>query len=203
MPRIRAENIAAHKELTRRQILDVAVDLFVADGYAETALADIAADVGVGRTTLYEYFRDKEEILMALVEETFPELIDGIIGAIPDGTSHRERLGELVVASLLFVSDPSNVGTMVMRELPRLSEAAQARVRSSHQRLEREIVAECAAGVAAGEFRDMDPRWVGRIAGEMAMSAARTLLRDADPKQRVHEVADSLLAMLFDGLAAS
>ena len=201
MPRIRAESIAAHKEQTRRQILDAAGELFVEFGYSDTALADIAADVGVGRTTLYEYFPDKEEILLALVEDTIPGFIDRIITGLPAGTTHRERLGELLVASLLFVSDESNVGTMVMREVPKLSPEAQARVRSSHQRLEAEIVAECAAGVEAGEFRDLDPEWAGRIAGEMVMSAARTLLRDSDPKQRVHEVAESLLSMLFDGLA--
>ena len=202
MPRIRADSIAAHKEQTRSQILEVAERLFVEDGYSETALADIAAEVGVGRTTLYEYFPDKEEILLALVEETIPRLIDGIISGLPEGTTHRERLGELLVASLLFVSDQSNLGTMVMRELPRLSEEAQARVRASHRQLEREILAACAAGVEAGEFRTVDPEWAGRIAGEMVMSAARTLLRDADPKQRVHDVAESLLSMLFDGLVS-
>ena len=70
MPRIRAENIAEHKALTRSQILNVAQELFSEWGYEDTSFGDISASVGIGRTTLYEYFTDKDDLLASLVEET-------------------------------------------------------------------------------------------------------------------------------------
>ncbi len=202
MPRIRAESIAAHKVLTRREILETAADLFVRQGYEETGLGEIAAIIGIGRTTLYEYFSDKEEILVCLVEESIPSVVDEMIGRIPDGLTGRERLGELLLASLEFVSDDRNLGTLIMREVPKLSAEAQDRVRAAHARLETEIIDVCTAAVASGEFRSLDPVVAGRIASAMVMCAARTLLRDDDPKQRMHEIADSLLSVLFDGLVA-
>ncbi len=202
MPRIRAESIAAHKELTRRQILDTAAELFVAHGYGDTGLGDIAAVIGIGRTTLYEYFRDKEEILVSLVEETIPELLDDMISAIPDDLNCQQRLGELLLASLRFVSDDRNLGTLIMREVPKLSPEAQRKVRRAHARIEDEIVDVCRRAIETGQFRDVDPEMAGQIASAMTMCAARTLLRDDEPKQRMHEMGDALLSVLLHGLSA-
>lgn len=201
MPRIRAENIEAHKRLTRTQILEAASDLFFTQGYTDTSLGDIAAEIGVGRTTVYEYFKDKEEILIQLVEDTIPALVAEMVEGLPRGLSCQERLSELIVRNLEFVADEHNVGTLIMREGPRLSGAAQRVIGRAHGRLEQEVDAICREAVASGEFRDIDPVWAGRIVNSMMMGASRTLLRDADAKQRIHEVAETLLPVLFNGLA--
>ncbi len=202
MPRIRAENIAAHKAATHAQILAAATDLFLSQGYAAISYGDIAAEIGVGRTTLYEYFPDKEAILVHLVENSIPPLVDEMIDGIPSGLGARERLGELILRNLEFVSDQNNLGTLIMREVPLLSPAAQDRVRLAHQRLEREVATVCEQAVASGEFRPLDPQLAGRIVSSTMFGALRVLLREDDPKQRLHEVADALLTVLFDGLAA-
>jgi AcrR family transcriptional regulator len=202
MPRIRAGSIAEHKQRTRDEILAAAAALFRAQGYADTALGDIAGYVGIGRTTLYEYFADKEDVLVTLVEETLPGVVDGMLADLPDGLTHRERLGELMVRGLEFVSTDDDLGSTLMRELPRLSGRAQARVRAAHSRLEDEVTGLCRDGIAAGEFSPLDPADAGRIVFTMMMSASGSLLRDADAKQRVHEVADTLVRFVFDGLAA-
>jgi AcrR family transcriptional regulator len=51
---------------TRERILDVALDLFVRKGYAETALREIATAVGVSKAALYYHFESKQDILLAL-----------------------------------------------------------------------------------------------------------------------------------------
>jgi AcrR family transcriptional regulator len=201
MPRIRAGSIAEHKRRMRDDILSAAAALYRARGYADISLGDIAGYVGVGRTTLYEYFSDKEDVLASLVEATLPEVIDGMLGDIPDGLTHRERLGELMVRALEFVSTDDDLGSTLMRELPRLSRRTQERVRAAHSRLEEEVTRLCSDGIAVGEFRPFDPVDVGRIVFTLVMGVSGSLLRDADAKQRVHEVADTLARFVFDGLA--
>ncbi len=51
---------------TRERILDVALDLFVRKGYAETSLREIAAELGVSKAALYYHFESKQAILLAL-----------------------------------------------------------------------------------------------------------------------------------------
>ncbi len=202
MPRIRAENIEAHKELTRRQILETASELFLAQGYSTTLLGDIAAAIGIGRTTLYDYFPDKESILVELVEESIPQLVADMIAAVPQTLSCRERLGELVHRNLAFIADETNLGTLIMREVPKLSPDAQKRVQAAHTQLEDEIGKICREGVASGEFRRVDPAWAGKLVSSTMMGAARVLLQEPDPKQLVHTVADEMIELLFAGLAA-
>lgn len=53
---------------TREEILDAARRMFLADGYAPTTMAAIAAEVGVSVDTLYKTFRNKTGLVGALFE---------------------------------------------------------------------------------------------------------------------------------------
>jgi len=202
MPRIRAATIEEHKRRTRAEILDAAAALFRTHGYADTGLGDISAFVGIGRTTLYEYFADKEDVLVNLVESRIPAVVAGLLSGVPDGVSTRERLAELIVRGLEFVSSDDDLGSTLMRELPRLSEPAQRRLRKAHKALEDEVIRLCKVGIAAGEFRPFDPVDAGRLVFTVMMAASQSLVRDADAKQKMHEAADTLVRFVFDGLAS-
>jgi AcrR family transcriptional regulator len=202
MPRIRAGSIAAHKEATRRQLLAAASDLFRAQGYGATHLADIAAHAGIGRTTVYEYFTDKEDVLVNLVEAEVPTVVAGMLSGLPDDLGDRERLAELIQRGLAFVSTDHALGSMVMRELPALSPEAAARIRAVHAPIEHEIVRLCRHGIASEEFRAFDPVDAARLVYGVMMAASQTLLRDSNAKQRMHEAADTLVRFVFDGLSA-
>lgn len=201
MPRIRAESIEQHKALTRREILEAATGLFRAQGYNDTSLGDIAAHVGIGRTTLYEYFSDKEDILVCLVEEELPGLMDEVLSGLPDDLSCRARLSELIVRGLEFVSDESNLGAMLMRELPSISRDAQAKVRRAHDGLAAAIEGVCREGIESGEFRDLDPDHASRLVYTLMMSASSSLLRSPEAKQELHDAAGTLVRLVFDGLS--
>ena len=51
---------------TRDRILDVALDLFIDQGYDGTSLRQIADRLGITKAALYDHFEAKEDILMAL-----------------------------------------------------------------------------------------------------------------------------------------
>lgn len=201
MPRIRASSIAEHKTLTRDDILEAAAALFRAQGYIDTSLGDIAGYVGIGRTTLYEYFADKEDVLASLVEARIPEVMDHIVDDLPSDATARERLGELLIRALDYISNDDDLGVLLMRATPRLGSEAQHRIRAAHGRLEQEITDLCARGAASGEFRPFDPADAGGLVFAVMWSASRALLRDIDAKQRRHEVAETLVRFIFDGLA--
>jgi AcrR family transcriptional regulator len=158
--------------------------------------------VGIGRTTLYEYFSDKEDVLVNLVESRIPAVVEGLLAGVPDELSTRERLAELIVRGLEFVSSDDDLGSTLMRELPRLSEPAQRRLRKAHKALEDEVIRLCKVGIASGEFGAFDAVDAGRLVFTVMMAASQSLLRDKDAKQRMHEAADTLVRFVFEGLAA-
>jgi AcrR family transcriptional regulator len=202
MPRIRAESIAEHKAMVQRQILDAAAALFRAQGYADTSLGDVAAYVGIGRTTLYEYFSDKEDLLASVVEDRIPALMDALISGIPTDITVTARLAELIVRGIEYVSSDEDLGSMLMRETPRVGREAQIRIRATHQVLLDEITALCAEGIASGEFKHYDPDVAGRLVFANLWSASQALIHDADAKQKRHEAAETLVRFVIGGLTA-
>ena len=53
----------------RAQILDVAKDVFAGRGYHDANVADICKAARIGRGTLYLYFQNKRDVLLALMED--------------------------------------------------------------------------------------------------------------------------------------
>ena len=73
-PKGRQARLLEARATTRRAILDAALDLFVADGYAQVSIRNIAAKVDYSPGAIYSYFASKDEIFYALAEEGFRDL---------------------------------------------------------------------------------------------------------------------------------
>ncbi len=180
----------------------VAMELFADFGYEDTSFGDISASVGIGRTTLYEYFTDKDDLLASLVEETLPSTIDDIVSRIPAGISPAKRLEFLTVLMVEFVAVDPTLGLLLHREVPKLSSSAQDRVAIAHKGLSTEFADAYRAGVAAGELKLLPPGLAGRFLSDMIMSAARALIDSKDPKAKLPEVTNAVVDLLFNGLKA-
>lgn len=71
------------REATRRAILDAALELFVAHGYPQVSLRNIAAKIDYSPGAIYSYFSSKDDIFLALAEEGF-RLLGAVHTARPD-----------------------------------------------------------------------------------------------------------------------
>jgi TetR/AcrR family transcriptional regulator, mexJK operon transcriptional repressor len=55
-------------EIRKSRILEVATELFIQYGFAETALVDVAKHAGVATRTIYQHFGDKADVFRAVIE---------------------------------------------------------------------------------------------------------------------------------------
>ncbi|NIM69645.1 MAG: TetR family transcriptional regulator, partial [Xanthomonadales bacterium] len=73
---------------TRQRLLDAARELFLAQGYAGTGIAQILRQAGARPGSLYHFFPTKEDLLLAVLleyrEMLRPELLDPIWRAVDD-----------------------------------------------------------------------------------------------------------------------
>jgi len=69
MPRVTGGSIDAHRRLTRQRIFEAFADLLERDGYDAITLAEVAATAGMSRTTMYNYFPDKDALVVAFAAE--------------------------------------------------------------------------------------------------------------------------------------
>jgi AcrR family transcriptional regulator len=200
MPRIRAGSIGEHKVFTRRQILEAAQALLAETGRADLNLGDVAAEAGIGRTTLYEYFRHRDDLIASLVEETLPGVIEELLTRVDPTSSPSQRLLDLSAEVVEFVVTDPVLGLILHREIPRLDPNAQDRIRLAHADLSVAVMASYQEAVKAGEFRAFPPDLAGRFIQDAMMSAARAVIAASDPAARLPEVTAALRVFLSHGL---
>jgi AcrR family transcriptional regulator len=93
----------------RALLLDAALDTFVAQGYAQSGLAEIAAGAGVSKTLLYHYFPDgRPELYREVVTRLTGPALDEVRDAARAPISAERRLARIIDAVLsLFEAHPA------------------------------------------------------------------------------------------------
>jgi AcrR family transcriptional regulator len=180
---------------TRDAMLDAAKDLIAEIGYVAMSHADITAAVGIGRTTFYEHFASKEELLVSLVRRDLPPVTADILMSVDTGLPPDERLRQLGRRMVEFVGT-DHIGLILHTEVPRLSPDAQRAIAEAHGGLAGEFAAIYRDGVAAGVFRPIPPRLAGRMMEQIIMTGGRVVMESPDPSGEVAEIAASTADIL-------
>jgi AcrR family transcriptional regulator len=81
----------AQKSLTRTRICDAARDLFNEYGFSTVTLEQIAQAAGTRRSTVYNHFRNKDDILVAIAEEYGDGMLK-LIAELPAPRPSREEI---------------------------------------------------------------------------------------------------------------
>lgn len=141
-----------------REIVDQAADLFDKHGYHSVTMQDVAEQVGLRKPTLYHYVPGKADLLF-LIHREFMDLViarsqsrDGI------QMTETQRLLEVMGDILeLMHSHRGHVRVFFehYRELPERYRAQIARQRDAYESMVADVIQ---AGIASGEFRQMDAR---------------------------------------------
>lgn len=59
----------------RKQIMDAALDLFASEGYSHCSISQLSSHAGISKGLMYNYFKSKEALLMAIIEEGINEIM--------------------------------------------------------------------------------------------------------------------------------
>jgi AcrR family transcriptional regulator len=90
----------------RDDIVRSALAMFARHGYAGASVRKIAAEAGVSRSLMYNWFPGKRELLRAIFERSMEQVERAVAAADGDGGT-ADRLGRLVSAALALVrADP-------------------------------------------------------------------------------------------------
>lgn len=200
-PREARNGTNPRKELVRDQLIDIAAELFDSKGYAQTSINDIARSIGLGRSAVYHYFRNKEEILAALVESEalapsnqLRDLID-----TPDLTP-TERLRKAIVDGISRrLSEGSRF--ILMARLEAQIPAALGPIYNKGRRDIYDFYVRCITdGIAAKEFRPVDPK----IAAFAVIGMANWTSRWYSPQgpRNPQEIAEMIADMALHALIA-
>jgi AcrR family transcriptional regulator len=80
------------KERVRENIIKSAINVFGKFGYKKATMDDIAFAVGKGKTGLYYYFKNKEDVFKAVIEKEANQLAFAISESVNKGGTPIEKL---------------------------------------------------------------------------------------------------------------
>jgi AcrR family transcriptional regulator len=198
------------KEARPGELLDAALDLFVAKGFAATRVEEVAAKAGVSKGTLFLYFKSKEELFEAVVRENIGNQINQGLAEIESfegTTTDMLRFAMFAWWERVGNTKASGISKLVMSEasnFPALANFYQDTVVKPGRQLIRTILQR---GVSRGEFRvlNMDYAVYSVIAPLMFLTmwkhsvGACTIEAPLDPENYINSQAD----IIVNGILAS
>lgn len=93
------------KKEKSKAISQAALKVFRQFGYHGTRMADIAQAAGIGKGTLYEYFKDKADILRFSFDQYFSIFTQGLFEALKDRRGPSEKLLSLIDFALRHAAE--------------------------------------------------------------------------------------------------
>lgn len=84
-------------ESIRDHILICAKGVFAKYGFRKTTLDDIASAAGKGKSSLYYYFKNKEEIFEEMIDREVESLKNGFISALDSAATPKEKLRKYIL----------------------------------------------------------------------------------------------------------
>ena len=143
----------------RREIDEVASELFHANGYAATSVRDIAKALDIQGASLYAHVASKEDVLWSIVDGAAAAFETKAEDAVADttGSDPVERLAALVEAHVDVVTADPERASVFVTEWRHLSAERRAAVATRRDTYEQRFRAVIEDGLAVGAFRPTDP----------------------------------------------
>lgn len=152
--RSKAQGKGANGNRGREQeIIDAAVDIFHAKGYAATSVDDVAAAVGILKGSLYYYMDSKEDLLRRIVEDVHEDVEEIIQAAVArTDLPPLERLAEYIRAQVDYNVRNIRRIRVYYHDYEQLGPDLLATVRKSRRTNEQLIVSVVKEAKDAGEI---------------------------------------------------
>ena len=183
------------KELNRRrhEIFDASVNLFLTQGFRETSMREIADAAKMGKSSLYDYFKTKDDILLWAVEDELMDLTSEAQEIANQPRPALERLRMIMRRHLEFLVERKEFYVKFSFEVQRLAMESQQRIqdkRHTYQDLIRWLVDE---GIQEGSVRPVDSLLVARTLITILSPTVFTSRPTGTPQEMLETVFDILL----------
>ena len=101
------------RDLRRRQLLELATELFSERGFPAASMDELARRAGVSKPVIYDLFGSKEGLLVTVIEELGDELNTTVAAAVANRTGPAELLRAGSLAFFRFVGERGPTWSMV------------------------------------------------------------------------------------------
>ena len=104
-------------ERTRKAILNAAIKVVAKNGYYNARTAEIAKEAGVAAGTIYNYFKNKDDLLISIFNEKLGEMVETLRGAMEGMDDPDSKISVIVTSVMRLLQTDRNLAEIIVVEL--------------------------------------------------------------------------------------
>lgn len=174
----------------RKEIFDASLHVILEKGFTETSMREIARAADVGKSTLYDYFKSKEEVLISYFEEELDTITTRAQEIVQQDLGVTEKLKNIMLMHMRYLVENKHTFLKLSVEAQRLSLESQEQIqakRHAYQDMLRTIIEE---GIRAGELRPINALLAARSVFNLLATAVFTSRPTGTPEEMLEDVLD-------------
>ena len=183
------------RKLDRRQaIVDAARASFLEHGYAGTSMSGLLKSLGGSKATLWSYFRSKEELFAAVIEDVSAAFRSELEDVLTSTGQLETGLVEFCRSFMRKIASPDALATwrLVMAESGRFPEVGRIFHERAASHTQAALGAFLARHIASGELRAEDPLRMAEMLTSLCVSRHTRLLWGIEPSDPATRDADAV-----------
>lgn len=179
-------------------VLSAAIAAFVETGYHGATMRSLAARAGMSVPGVYHHYRDKQDLLVRILDTTMDEVRWRVRAARDEGRTPIERVALMVEALALYHTHRRELAFIGASEMRSLEAANRVRITQSRNEVQYMLADEIASAVAAGQLRTAHPRVAARAITTMCTSLPQWFRAEgsSSPEEIAAEYAEFALDLL-------
>ncbi|MBE0684291.1 MAG: TetR/AcrR family transcriptional regulator [Anaerolineales bacterium] len=180
----------------RHEIFHQVVNVFLKKGFQETSMREIAEAAGLGKSTLYDYFKTKDDILLYFFEDQLNDLTGAAQKIALQNIEASKRLRQVMKAHMEFLQANKSLFMKLSLEAQRLNLESQKQIqkgRHAYQDLIRGLIEE---GIREGSFRKVDML----LAARMLINTMAPVVFTSRPTGSAQEMMEETMDIFFKGI---
>lgn len=126
------------QEVLKKNLLDSGKELFVRKGYHSTRIEDIVADAGVGKGTFYVFFKDKNELMLVLLDQFLMEInstVQWTMDNIDENVSLTDVFTEEALKIMKTLMQYKDMAQLVLRDGLTISQEIEEKIETFYREL--------------------------------------------------------------------
>ena len=171
------------RNLRKKSILEGALKVFKIHGIEKTTMDEIAHESGFGKATLYYYFASKDEVFIAIMEDGWKQLWEGIESKIVEALGPRKKFMGIIKKMADIVKNNKILYGFLFTAPNHIHDESKQIWKTYQERLYAILKSIIEEGINKKEFINLDPGMLMKAIGGLFHSLLIENEEDLDEKE--------------------
>lgn len=182
----------------RKEIFHASVHLFLNKGFNETSMREIAEAAGIGKSTLYDYFPTKADILLSFVEDELQQLTGRVLEIANQNIGAQEKLRQIMFAYMEYLATNEDFYMKLSVEVQRLAQNSLEQIQRKRHDLQDLLCKIIDEGIREGSFRRVN----SLLATRVILSALTPAIYATRPSGSREQMMEEAFTLMLKGIQA-